>query len=495
MASRGFGRICVPPVIVAGEINFTDVASRSSDLVHRLDETVWSSIAEYEPSSAILQDWANSQTAEAVFGSFGVQNSKSNVMGLGFRDVYTLFAHVGLPLDHFVNRFRYMPCANIGGGCSTEQLYTVADGILKHFSSKSVGGGRFIACHDVYRLLEIIGCSLERFKALFQEASVVQDSPGNGQPLVFGSYRVRRQVGQGFNGARCYLGEHVGDLKKVAVKWPATKHELNVVKEIDKRTQKVYGLPELLATGVHLQKPYMVSELLGSTLSKVFHRLEAHSLSSRWKCLRIIGRMAVRRLQALHVCGYVHCDVSPENFLLGRSWVSLSSGTATTVYLIDFELAQKFPDGTRLQGNVGSTEWSSIRSADLVERIPEDDLESLGWVLIHGLIGPLPWFDWLNVAYKHWDSKWNRDQVVRQATRAKEKLLDNGWRSFGSMKAGRVPSQLWKFLRKCRSMSASPGHTNYLSLIEILGGDTNLSTAEAEEEDVRLFSKLVLPLI
>ncbi|CAK0831367.1 unnamed protein product [Prorocentrum cordatum] len=145
-----------------------------------------------------------------------------------------------------------------------------------------------------------------------------------------------------------------------------------------------------------------------------------HPLDRKWAALRVVGRLALRRLQRLHELGFLHRDVSPENILLGRA----RGSDEATLYLIDYEHAQKYPGGGRAaESDVGSVEWSSIRSADGGEPRPIDDVEALGWVLLHGMFGRLPWFDWLARAYKDYDwdadSKWSRVQAIRQAQLAK----------------------------------------------------------------------------
>jgi len=235
---------------------------------------------------------------------------------------------------------------------------------------------------------------------------------------------------------------------------------------------------------------------LGSPLTNVFQRIDGCRLPQRWLALKIIGRLMVRRLQAFHSCGFVHCDVSPENILMGRPrGGGAGAAPLPMLYLIDFELAQRYPGGNKVEGNIGSSEWSSIRSADVVERLPEDDLEALGWVLLHGLVGALPWFDWLSAAYRDWDSKWNRVQAVKQVQRAKVQLLDESPGAVGWRRSVGMPDELLAFLRSCRNMASSPGQTSYATLLSRLGGDTGLNEQEADRHDLEQFAKHVVPLL
>merc|ERR1719433_2287049 len=107
-----------------------------------------------------------------------------------------------------------------------------------------------MACKDLYRMLELVGFPLNKFKGVFPGAATVQDGPGDGHGIQIGSFKIRRQIGQGFKGARCYLGEHVTESTRAAVKWPAPHEELMVMKEIQRKAPKdCIGLPQLLASG------------------------------------------------------------------------------------------------------------------------------------------------------------------------------------------------------------------------------------------------------
>lgn len=242
--------------------------------------------------------------------------------------------------------------------------------------------------------------------------------------------------------------------------------------------------------------------------------------------MSVLGRLMVRRLQSLHSAGLVHCDISPENILLGPPPSSTGSSSAYFApFLVDFGHAKRFPGGVTLAASdAGSIEWSSIRSATSREPVPEDDLQALGWVLLNGVFGELPWFKMLVGAYKDWDSRFTRDQMVRQAQQAKIQLLKAGWQSFGLTRT-QVPEELDQFIRVCcpegslpelagtqphesgsgdatedkdRSSGAQGGRRrgpDYSMLAGLLGSDTKLSQAEAEVQDLQLFSKRLLSLL
>jgi len=397
-----------------------------------------------------------------------------------------------LRLDHFVSKFTYMPTASCEN--AAPDVEETAYRILQRFVSQDAGEPNQMKCRDLYRMLEITGYSLQRFKSIFRGEDEPEDTDHQSYAQI-GDYRIRRQIGRGFHGVCCYLGEHLTDSTRVAVKWPAKQREVSAFEDIQQRVpSSCLGLPRLLASGAYDGQPYLVTELLGSSLMKLFQFLESEPLYRRWGFLRVVGRLVVRRLQALHSCGYVHCDVSPENILLGHTRQLGKGGVPQfTLYLIDLELAQRHPCAKKLDAHFGSAEWSSIQSAEGGQRLPEDDLEALGWVLLNGLCGALPWFEWLGVAYKDWDSKWSRDHVLRQVQRAKLHLLSEGWEAFAGKMAGKLPEEPATFIRACRHASTC-GQPDYLSLISILGGDAGLSTQEADEEDLRQFAAILVQL-
>eukprot|EP00747_Dinoflagellata_sp_TGD_P114515 gnl/TRDRNA2_/TRDRNA2_171942_c0_seq1.p1 gnl/TRDRNA2_/TRDRNA2_171942_c0~~gnl/TRDRNA2_/TRDRNA2_171942_c0_seq1.p1 ORF type:complete len:220 (-),score=32.52 gnl/TRDRNA2_/TRDRNA2_171942_c0_seq1:3-662(-) len=218
----------------------------------------------------------------------------------------------------------------------------------------------------------------------------------------------------------------------------------------------------------------------------------------------------VRRLESLHLLGYVHCDISPENILMGpahgvggaagtsgRGVLPRSTNLPVAPYLIDFGWARKFPGGGCLRGDHGSVEWSSIRTAEGGPRRPEDDLEALGWMLLSGLFKELPWFDFLQTAYADgWQGE-SRDRAVTRAKEKKLQLLEKGWESLGYRWRSFefIPDALLKFIRATRVPVSPPRLPDYKHLLAQLGGKNGLSQAEAEAEDLRQYEECILPLL
>lgn len=105
----------------------------------------------------------------------------------------------------------------------------------------------------------------------------------------------------------------------------------------------------------------------------------------------------LHRIRHLHLRGFIHRDVKPENFLMGLSHNEI------TCYLIDFGLARRYrfrhPDDRTLRhipfrrgrSFIGTAKYSSTNSHRNVELSRRDDLESLGYVIIELINGHLPW--------------------------------------------------------------------------------------------------------
>mmetsp|Transcript_79147 Transcript_79147/g.223790 ORF Transcript_79147/g.223790 Transcript_79147/m.223790 type:complete len:665 (-) Transcript_79147:81-2075(-) len=469
-----------------------------------LDESAWSRLGQYEPSPAVLHKWAASRTVNKLLGSCVVETVTGGCQVLRLADVHRLLSELGLTAEELVHKFAK------GGGFRHHRtgrcVERTANEILRRFASGPVGGQKVIRFRDIYRLLEITGYTLERFEKVFANCSD-PDLGGDGRMPLVGTYRICRSIGSGSK-AVCFLAESTADSKKAAVKWPVQDAELRALEDIMARQSLArqshpgLGLPQLLEIGEYQGQKYVATELLGSSLCKVFQRLEGQTTERKWTLLSVLGRLVVRNLRSLHTCGLVHCDISPENIVLGPAKPSVAHGpTWIAPYFVDFGHAQRFPGGAKLAGDKGSLEWSSIRSALGGEPLPMDDLQALGWVLVNGLFGTLPWVRWLQWAYKDWESRWTREQVVRQVQRAKSRLLESGWVAAGWPRGAKVPEELDLFLHACwckdgetegRGAMRAP---DYSALLLLLGGSPELSEGDAEEQDLRLLTQRMAPLM
>jgi tau tubulin kinase len=85
-----------------------------------------------------------------------------------------------------------------------------------------------------------------------------------------------------------------------------------------------------------LDRRFMSMQLLGDNLSTLRKSCTDTNFRLSWDSTRYLGLEMLRTLQQVHKVGYIHRDVKPSNFAMGRKDLSDSK-----VYIIDFGLARK----------------------------------------------------------------------------------------------------------------------------------------------------------
>lgn len=161
-------------------------------------------------------------------------------------------------------------------------------------------------------------------------------------------------------------------------------NEVNVYKDLTdcEDIQVFYG------NGEKDGRQFVATTILGPNLENVFYYCKK-DFSIRTICL--IGIQCLNLIQNLHNKGYIHRDIKPENFSIGLD-------NTSKIYLIDFGLCIKYIDSN---GNhipfeenipfVGTIRYCSINTHYGILQSRRDDLESFGYVILHFLLGNLPW--------------------------------------------------------------------------------------------------------
>jgi len=150
------------------------------------------------------------------------------------------------------------------------------------------------------------------------------------------------------------------------------------------------GIPELYWSGTEGEYNVMAIELLGPNVEELM-RFCYGSLSQS-SVIALVGQL-VSRIEHVHNKGYIHRDIKPDNFMLGRE------KQYNVVYLIDYGLSKRYKDPiTRThipyRNNkklTGTARYASLNTHLGIEQSRRDDLECLAYSLIFMVKGSLPW--------------------------------------------------------------------------------------------------------
>lgn len=221
-----------------------------------------------------------------------------------------------------------------------------------------------------------------------------RQSPRVGAAL--GPYTVLDKLGKGGFGKVYRVGEadhvYAAKVERRDAKHASLFREALVMKDLAKRGKEVKHMrvPRLERYFAEGDSKVLVMELLGKSLANRFVELANPGLSL--KTVFMVAIQGLRRVEALHECGYVHDDIKPSNMLFGND------AEERTLYLVDFGLSRRFRDGLgrhkpRKEGSVfmGTVYFSSWRQHFGMATSRRDDLEALFYTLVFLATGKLPW--------------------------------------------------------------------------------------------------------
>ncbi|TNV74674.1 hypothetical protein FGO68_gene11507 [Halteria grandinella] len=178
----------------------------------------------------------------------------------------------------------------------------------------------------------------------------------------------------------------------------AAKCDIGVNNTISKET---YFLGKMMKAGLltvpkyygeryNLGKSYIIMQLVEYSVDEYLTQFK--NVASRLNLPQICELM-LRALQSLHEINLIHLDVKPENFRISED---------NKVYLFDFGLVNDYaPNGRHKPlgkfGFQGSPYFASVRALNGYTLSRRDDIESLGYTIMHLLSNDqVPWKDLQN---------------------------------------------------------------------------------------------------
>jgi serine/threonine protein kinase len=211
--------------------------------------------------------------------------------------------------------------------------------------------------------------------------------------MLLHKYNLLEKISQGQFG-QVFKGQHIRTGELVAIKIELSNNEVKTLKN----EAKIYnylslsncaGFPHVKWYGSYNNVPFLVIDLLGTSLSK---RIQHYRVFSLRTVLRL-GIQIISRIKVLHDCSLLHRDIKPDNFLFGRD------NNTNNLYLIDFGFCKRYEyNGQHIQEKhirtiIGSSNFVSINVHRCMEPSRRDDIESCIYVILNMLVGRLEWFD------------------------------------------------------------------------------------------------------
>ena len=225
--------------------------------------------------------------------------------------------------------------------------------------------------------------------------------------VIASKWRIIRILGEGAFG-RVYLASANKDQQVVIkVELPVRDHRFSLRLEYKTLCQihadannsqqfssKPIPLVHPIHLGIHKKQNVMITTPFGVSLDIYQNRNNGH-----FKYLAVYQTAfhLLTALQITHQVGFVHKDIKPDNI-----FADTSKSNNSIIFLNDFGRASSYlnsrtnqflPQGTSFSFKAGTALFGPLKAMSNQTCGPTDDLESLGYTLIHMIKGCLPWYN------------------------------------------------------------------------------------------------------
>ena len=202
---------------------------------------------------------------------------------------------------------------------------------------------------------------------------------------------INRQLGKGGFG-QIYLGRNIKENVPIAIKVEenGTRSHLFLEYEILQDIQGDEGIPKVYKFKQGHKHNYLIMELLGKSIDKLFSECKKNF---SYKTIFQIGYQMIQRIEYIHSKGYIHRDIKPGNFVIGKG------DKSKIIYIIDFGLSKRYIDKNNKKhipykegkGLTGTARYVSLFTHYGIEQSRRDDIEGIAYNLIYLAKGKLPW--------------------------------------------------------------------------------------------------------
>ncbi|CAI2316341.1 unnamed protein product [Caenorhabditis sp. 36 PRJEB53466] len=213
-------------------------------------------------------------------------------------------------------------------------------------------------------------------------------------------WAIQKKLGEGSFGAVYLVKEKEKGGPEYALKVEAEadplgllRMEVTVLMEVQKLKAQGRHFLELVDRGsVKGKFNFLVMTLVGKSLQAL--RETAKYGKFTFGTAISVGRQCLEAIEDLHAIGFLHRDIKPGNFTIGRK----ERKELDKVYMLDFGMARKYAheDGTLRKpraraGFRGTVKYAPIATHTQREQCRKDDIESWLYMMIEWTVGHLPW--------------------------------------------------------------------------------------------------------